>query len=156
MTSSPMSERPTLDELKLARDGHLWALKPLALIRAERLARVGPPLWLVERDGEGVAVRMWWKAGGRCMEGGPVPHANRGSPMSERGVSELVWWPSYRGTFHVVQRERGRVQGEALCGALLYRPTYPLAGHRKCGRCVRYADALARRCSQPEATDVRL
>lgn len=77
--------------------------------------------------------------------------AGRGSAVR---LTEPAWWPSYRGTFHAVQRERGRVHGIAYCGVLLYRPTRELAGLRKCRRCL--ADVAALHNRERKATDVRL
>ena len=46
--------RPTLDDLKRQRDGHLWAMPSVH----RRIWR--PSEWLVERGGAGESVRMSW------------------------------------------------------------------------------------------------
>lgn len=46
--------RPTVDDLKRQRDGHLWATPSVH----KRIWK--PHRWLIERDENGEPARMWW------------------------------------------------------------------------------------------------
>ena len=58
----------TVDELKLERDGHLSYGGP-DWTEAARLRRMSPGAaeWAIERDADGLPVRMWWR--GRRITG---------------------------------------------------------------------------------------